>query len=200
MTVGFTNLAGLEWAIYSLLGIVIFVANIPQIVCKSGVISRYEKNVNAGVYQVWMSAPYWSYLIIWFIGLVFSILSDGFTWEDGLTSVLLNQTDAQTALVWGVSLKIVSYFFAAFWTHLFFGKMLPRIIENEENPKKESLCAHWALAALIFIGISFLTSVGSWIAYAFVSSLGLLGIGYSLALLLIFIPNLLVVIQEYKSE
>lgn len=185
------NVEATQWIIFSILGLIVFCANVPNWYCLGDWVTRHRTVLKD--YDGFIFVDYYYYVVVWFVGLALSVVANGLVWTNSV------QNDNQTNLLLGATICIlVSYLFASFWSYQFFKKMMPPVLDPE---KAAEAFNQTALAyASYTILIATIAAIIALILEAIINPFGWFMIGYIVCLLLIGYSTWSLYIKERQGE
>jgi F0F1-type ATP synthase membrane subunit c/vacuolar-type H+-ATPase subunit K len=184
-----------QWVIFFVLAAIAFIFQLPSFVCKSHWELRYPR-LQCREYSIYWHPPWYFYTLLWLAAYIASALGNGFVWSDLLEQTVANPSQSNPLFLGGFICVLISYFASLFWTHLFLGRALPRFSKPEKNTAKH-IIPFWVNVAFAMSTIAFVASLLALIFYWVETSVGWSMIFYPIFLLVIWIFNLLVVLNEH---
>lgn len=195
----FTELKTAQWVIFFVLAAIVFIFQIPTFVCKTHWQERYDERLSNRKYNVYLHLPWFAYMILWLVALVASAIGNGVVWSAILDQNVSNPDESNSLFVGGFILVLISYCASLFWTHFFMGRALPRFTKPELKQKLH-ISAYWINWAFALSTIAFVSALLALIFYWIETSNAWVMIFYPIFLFIIWVFNLLVVLNEHYWE
>ena len=188
-----------QWVMFFTFAAVVYVFQIPGFVCKRRWAERYEKRLRDRQYNFYWHLPWYVYNILFLVALIASALANGFIWSDVLETTVADPAESNSLFLGAMILTAISYAAILFWTYLFMGQSFP-VLKVHTPKQKDHICVWFIDWAFALLTIAFVAALLACIFFWIETSMGWVSLFYPVFLLIIWIFNLLIVLNEHNWD